>query len=131
MSRGTMEKMCGNRIQSTMLDVTSGSDGSYGARAGQAAGRPRAEQVAGTWCVCGTGKDTSVPEQESRVAGSEIRKETGPEPVTTVAFTLGEIRSHLTYCFDQVPLVANLRTDSRDEEKRRPVGGPPRERTGW
>lgn len=110
-------------IPSTMLDVTSGSDRSYGARACQAAGRPCAEQVAGAWCVCRTGKDTSVPEQGSRVAGSEIRKETGPEPVATVAFTLGEIRSHLTYCFDQVPLVANLRTDSRDERKRRPVGG--------
>lgn len=35
-----------------------------------------------------------MPEQVSRVAGSEIRKETGPElaePVATVAFTPGEL----------------------------------------
>lgn len=103
-SRGTMEKMCGNRQNSeynvrceSHMRVTFGSDGSYRARTCQAAGRPRAEQVAGAWRVCGTGKDTSVLEQGSRVAGSKIRKEIRKaEPVATVAFTLGDIRSHLT-----------------------------------
>lgn len=82
--------------------------------------------VQSRWQVRGVSAErarTQVCRNKGAVAGSEIRKETGPEPVATVAFTLGEIRSHLTYCFDQVPLVVSLRTDSRDERKRRPVGG--------